>query len=546
MTTSVQDAPPARVAPRVTRREWWALGAVTAAFTALVALWSIVTPIYDAPDEPQHFNSAVRLAMGGGWPDPGDAQISSMILGARGQASMPAADRSTFSELAEAYPGYDGVDQMTQHPPLYYAYGAGVLTAIGFMDVRADLALLAVRLAGLLFALPLPFLAWDSIRRLTRSPKAALVGAAAVIAVPQLAHIMGAVSNDGMAVLFSSVVVWLAVRIMTGDRRWITVVGIGLALALALLTKGTTLPLVPFVGVVMLVWPRAVPFWHRFGRTAVAMAVGFTGGWWWARNLLVYGGLQPDGLVYPSKPWEPGTGPSIQIFFDTMWGRLPSSFWGNFGWLRYPLPAAITDTLTVIALAVIVGFAFRRSLVRGQAFALASLPLVFFAALTATTWSGYVRTQLPAGMQGRYMFVVIIALIALSAIGWLNFVRPERRRAVGTGLLVVFAVMALLGLYIEARAPYSGVRDLLLRVPVGTIGLGLAVVVTAALCAAAFVLALRFVRARPVAAGVTGAPTASAEVEAASSADASDSETAAKVAAREADASANSDDHRVG
>jgi 4-amino-4-deoxy-L-arabinose transferase-like glycosyltransferase len=485
-------------APPVTRREVWTVAAITAAFTALVAFWTILTPLYDAPDEPLHFNSAVRLAEGGGWPAPGDAELQTMILAARGEGNLPASERSTFLELRESHPGYRGVDQMTQHPPLYYAYSAAVLSAVDFMNIRADLALLAVRLGGLLFVIPLPLLAWASVRRITRSSRAAIVASTAVFAVPQLAHIMGSVSNDGMAVLFSSVVVWLAIRIMTGDSRWITTVGIGVALALALFTKGTTLPLVPFVAIVMLIWPTGLRIGRRVLHAAVAMAIAFGGGWWWARNLLVYGSLQPDGLKYPTQPWPPGTGPRIFSFIDAAWGGLPTSFWGNFGWLSHPLPAVLSDVLTVLAAGVIAGFAFRKSRVRGMMIALASLPVIFLVALIATTWAGYVRTQLPAGMQGRYFFVVLIALVVLSAVGWLNFVVPAHRIRTGIVLLSVFAGVAAFAVVFEFRAVYKGVSDLFARAPVGAAGVILVAAVAAVLGGVALAAAITFIRTRPL------------------------------------------------
>ncbi len=486
-----------RALPRPTKRQWWALGALTAALLAVVTFWATLTPLYDAPDEPLHMNSAIRLAQGGGWPEPGDAEVSNMVLAARGEAGIPAADRSTFTELLAANPGYNGVDQMTQHPPLYYMYVAAVLSAADFMDIRSDHALLLARLAGLLFVLPLPFVAWDSIRRLTRSSRAGLVAAASLLAVPQLAHIMGSVSNDSMAIAFSSIVIWLGVRVMTGDRSWWTTVGIGLALAAALLSKGTAVPLVAYVAFVMVLWPRGLALGQRMLRAFVSLAAGFLGGWWWAKNLLVYGTLQPAGLVYDANPWPEGSGPSVGYFIDQLWLRVPTSFWGNFGWLTHPLPTYVTHFLTVICLAVVVFYAFRRSTARTPMLAMAAVTFVFVIALVYQTWPSYVRSQLPAGMQGRYFFVVLIALIALSAVGWRNLIVAAERTRACIGLLVVFAAIAALGIVVEFRAVYTSVNDWLLRAPLGTVGTAALLLATAAICVTAFVLAVREVRRSP-------------------------------------------------
>lgn len=460
----------------------------------MVTFWAILTPLFDAPDETLHMNSAIRLAEGGGWPDPGEAHVSRMLLAAQGQAAIPALDRLTLAELRADHPGEGGVDQMTQHPPLYYAYVATFLNAVDFMNIRSDFALLTARLAGLLFVLPLPFFAWDTVRRITRSRRAGLIAAASLLAVPQLAHIMGSVSNDTPTIAFCSAAIWLCARVITGDRSWWTTIGLGAALALALFTKGTAVPLVAFVGVVMLIWPRSLSFLERLLRTAVTMAVGLLGGWWWVKNLLVYGSLQPHGLPRATNPWPEGSGPSIFDFSEFFWARIPRSFWGNFGWLTNPMPAVVTDTLTVVCLAVIAGYAFRRGSQRAAMLPMAGVFLLLGVALLYKIWPVYARTQLPAGMQGRYFFVVIIALIALSAVSWRNLVPPPSRTRVGVGLLIVFAGVACLGILIEFRATYTGVHDLILRAPAGGFGTVAITAATMALCLLALALTIRQLR----------------------------------------------------
>lgn len=486
----------ARPAPPVSRAEGWSVAALTAAFLLIVTLWAVLTPLYDAPDEPLHLNSAVRLAEGGGWPDPGDAELDAMILGAMAEAGQPAETRSTFAELRAANPGYNGLDQMTQHPPLYYLYAAGVLTVIDFMDVRADLALLAVRLSGLLFALPWVFLSWASVRRLTGSPRAALVAAAAPLAVPQLAHILGAVSNDGLTAVMGAVIVYFGVRAMTGDRGWLPAIGMGSALAVALLTKATALPMIAFVGIVLLLWPASLPLRSRIARTAVGAAVSLAGGWWWVRNILVYGSLQPPGLLYAENPWPEGGGPDWVYFSDQLWVRISNSFWGNFGWLTSPIPSVITDVITVVCAGVIVGWGIRRAALLRESILFAALSLLYVLALVSQTWPSYVRSQLPAGMQGRYFFIILIPLVLLSAIAWMRMVPRHAHRRASVGIVIAAALMVAEGLYVGLRGFYpAGATNWLARSPLGgweTLALtGAAGAVTAAAVVVAIVLVAR-------------------------------------------------------
>lgn len=492
--------------PPVSRQERGVVAALTASVLAVMVLWAFLVPIYGAPDEHAHMNSAVRLTQEIAWPDPGDARMYGMVAGAREEASLPAGDRSTFAQLAAAVPAPGGVDQMTQHPPLYYAFGAAVLQSIGFMELRADVALVALRLAGILFALPLPLLLWDSVRRLTRSPKAGVVAAASFLAVPQLAHIFAAVSNDGLTILLCSVVIWLAIRIMTGDHRWLTVLGIGAALGLALLVKGTALPFIPFVAAVLLIWPRAAPTSRRLIRAGAALVLAFAvGGWWWLRNLLRFGDIQPSGLanVRETVPWEPGTQPNAVEFLDRLWSRASVSFWGNFGWLEAPLPQLLTDILTVAALLVVAFYAFRRGGTRLPAIVLTALPILLLIMLFANTWRHYLRTQQFTGMQGRYFFVALVALVAVSAIAWRRFVAAEHRVRAGLALLGVFAGLAAYGLFRAYigfyeddiyRVTIDGVLEWVRFVPGGSPSIAASALLAAVAGVLGLVIAWRFLR----------------------------------------------------
>jgi 4-amino-4-deoxy-L-arabinose transferase-like glycosyltransferase len=495
--------------PPVSRRERGVVTVVSVVFLAVMLVWAVLTPPFSAPDEPAHLNSALRLTEGFSWPAPGEARITNAVIAARDEAALPASERSSLADLAEENPGTGGVDQMTQHPPLYYLYVAGVLNLVGASELRADVALLVMRLCGIVLALPLPALVWASVRRVTRSPRAAVVGAAAVLAVPQLAQILASASNDPAAVLACSVTTLLLVRIMTGDTRSRTVIAAGGALGFALLTKGTALPFIPFLAVVIAVWPRAVPLRSRLLRAVASLVIAFgVGGWWWARNLLVFRDLQPSGLA-PSretKPWAPGTGPDIVSYLDLMWGRLSSNFWGDFGSLDYPLPELVTDVLSVVCIVVVLIALFTRRSDRLRMRVLAALPAILFLMLVVNTWRHFVRTQAPAGMQGRYFYVTIVVLIVLSALAWRSMVAVERRVSVATTLLGVFAALAALGLlrqYIgvyelsQYRVSLTGFRIFADHATVGLPG----ILLTAGFLAVAAVLALvatvRFVRLRP-------------------------------------------------
>ena len=429
---------------------------VTAAFGLVLAVWALLTPMYQAPDELPHVDSSVRLALGGEWVPPGDALFSAAVLAtSEEQATTSASDRSTFGEFLAAHPGEAAkVDQMTQHPPTYYLLAAAALDAIGFEDLRWDLSVLALRLLDAVLLLPLPWLVHATVLRVTRSRRSALVAAVALLAVPQLAHIGASVNNDGLTVLLASVLTWATVRVLTGAHRLRDVLLVGALLGVLLLSKGTGLPAVPFVAVALGVAGRGVlPASRRLLHVAVALSLALlVGGWWWLRNLVLYGDVQPSGLapVRPTIEWPAGTGPDVGLYVDTAWNGITTSFWGQFGLLEHALSPVVTDVLSVLALVLVAGWAFRAP--RGATVPLAVLPVVTVVLLVANTWRVYDRTGQVYGVQGRYLFVAIVALLVLAAVAARRAApTPSARLGVGRVVVVGSVLLAGYGLLVAHR-----------------------------------------------------------------------------------------------
>jgi 4-amino-4-deoxy-L-arabinose transferase-like glycosyltransferase len=437
----------------------------TALFLALMTFWTIVTPNFRNPDEPQHVNSVLRLAEGGGWPEPGDAYVMPEVLRAKtltgfsavdGQYGpwiggtllpgvretlppedlqffalfstrpvTPAAERLPFPELELTEDVSEGMhgDQMTQHPPLYYAVSAAVVTVTGALDWPFDRTLLLMRLVSVLMVGFLPLMAFAVTRRLTGNRSLADMAALLPLAIPQLASIGGSVSNDALVILFGGLLVVLLARVLTGDRSWRTYLLTGGVLGLALLTKGTLLPMVPVVGAAVVIGARrahdAVPplAWvPALVRLAAVWGLAFViGGWWWALNILRYGAVQPDGLPDSVIPTDAARA-SLLDFSGMFWRRTSGTFWGTFGQLELPLNGIVATVLSAV-LVVAVALAWRRRGLRTVQLVLLSFVLLTLIGLFATTYSAHLENGRFAGMQGRYLFGGLVAVFAAVAIG---------------------------------------------------------------------------------------------------------------------------------
>jgi 4-amino-4-deoxy-L-arabinose transferase-like glycosyltransferase len=436
------------------------LALITALVTLTGVLWAVLTPAFRAPDEPQHVNSVLRLAYGGGWPAPGEALVGPAVAAARDQAALetdlpgrhfdrwdvpqyiaatPVPDRDrpvvdAGNALADPVPPgtstrhlpKTAVDQMTQHPPLYYALSALVLRGTGMAEARWDHQLLALRLFDVALLLPLPLLAAAAARRLSGSRPAALVAASFTLFVPQVGHIMGSVTNDALVTLSGAVITYLCVVVVGGDLRARTAVWLGIALGVGLLTKVMVVFAVPMVVAAYLVAPgsRALRLRGTLLTGAVALVAG---GWWWLRNLLVLGTVQPVGIPDRFADGEPA---GLWYFLRTGVTALTRSFFGNFGWLELRIPDAVFWTASV-TIGVLSAIAVVRLAGARRAMAvLLLLPAALWLGVLLNAWPGYQETGMVIAVQGRYMFAGLAALSVTTALGVAALLGPRIGRAV--------------------------------------------------------------------------------------------------------------------
>jgi 4-amino-4-deoxy-L-arabinose transferase-like glycosyltransferase len=460
----------------------------TLLFALLMVAWTIVTPGFRNPDEPQHVNSVLRVAEGEGWPPPSKAYMAPEVLRAKTltgfsaidgqvgnwaggtllpgvragvapqdlmfyalfslQSPTPVDDRLPFDALT-LEPGVDLAqhgDQMTQHPPLYYAVDAGVLRAFGALDWRFDRTLALMRLCSVAMVLPLPLLAAATARRFTRRRRVADLAAFLPLAVPQLAALGGSVTNDALVILLGGVLTYGLARVLTGDRTWRTVVLVGVTLGLALLTKGTMLAAVPVAGLAVVVGARravALPWGPVLGRLAVVWGIGFgIGGWWWAVNYLRYGTFQPDGVPQDGLAGLVVDRPRVSVwaFGDVFWDKMTLTFWGDFGQLELPLAQPLVVALTVV-LVLLALLAFRARGKRVPLLILLSFPVAVLLALFAGTYSAHLVYGRFGGIQGRYVYGGLIIILVAVALGLGEIARLAGRA--GRAVLPVVVALAL-------------------------------------------------------------------------------------------------------
>lgn len=437
---------------RTTPRVVWALAAL---FGTVMAAYTVLVPTYHGPDESKHVDMLFAVVEPGGWPTERERFMNEQVVessraagyepGRRARTAdeaVPRGRRPTFDELAPDAPSAV-TSQMWQHPPLGYVVTAVTLGFVTAVVPTAggwahDQVVGLARLLDALVLVPLPLLAFWAARRLG-GRRAATAATVLAVAVPGVAHIGATVTNDGLLITLIGLATVGLVHVATGDLSLRTALLVGLTAGLALLTKGFALFLPAWITAAY-----ALAVWRggqvRRAATAGALAMGVgsaVGGWWWLRNLLDLGVVQPQG--FSPTPAATGFVPDVSQWFATLVDVTPRTFWGYFGWTEAPLPwAAVGVAATVVTAGVTLAMVRRPAAARWRRgdVGLALGGLAGTGAIMAYgSWSLYAITGRVGAMHGRYVMPGLVGLMTAAALGLTAALPPRLRRALPVALL---------------------------------------------------------------------------------------------------------------
>ena len=415
------------------------LAAVVVAYITIGVLYAALTPTWQVPDEPAHYNYIRALAERRDFPviEPGD--YDQTYLG-----------RLTTERFPPEW-SIESLEYEDHQPPLYYLLAVPVYLIF-------DGAVLPLRLVSVLFAAGLLVVAFEAVRAVfpTR-PELALMASAFIAFIPQHVAMTAGVNNDALAELAVGSTLWaLTNYIVEGHGRpW----PIGLLLTVVLLTKTTAYAV---VGVAVV---AVVLRWHRESRTW-GWAVGQLA-WmfvpalvlsapWFIRNGLTYGWLDPLGLARHNEVVEGQLRSSEYLalygwaaYWKRAWCFTFQSFWGQFGWMGVVLPARIYRALALLSALLVVGFLrwlFDRRRPRLTSLQRANLALFLissFLTLLSFLWHNLTFVQ----HQGRYLFPALIPIGTAAALGLSRLAGILPRRIRAWVMVALFAGLAALDVY---------------------------------------------------------------------------------------------------
>lgn len=414
-------------------------------FLALHALYSWAIPLGEGPDEPGHLAYALFLAGEGRLPEQRAAAAASDVPG---EGHQPPLAYALAAPAVAWLPPDERRILLTANPRFLWAGGD---EPGAFMRGSRELWPwppltaawhLARAVSGLCGAVAVSFTFFAARRLRPTDPWLPPIAAALVALNPQLLFTTALVTNDALLAALGAAILWWCLRGTHAGGRdprasgaaltW--ALGAGVLFGLALLTKQSALLLGPVILVAG--WPAAGGRWPRFA--AVTLVWGCTtalvAGWWFLRNLTLYGdlfGLGAFKAEFTTQPFIWGDPAAWAGALRQLFG----SFWGRFGWMSLPAPSWALWLYAGLCLAALAGLLAAAGRVRPRWRQLGPWTLLPIAVAMACAWTlAFAATAGLVAWQGRMLFPAIAAIAILLAAGLLEIVatvvpRPARGAA---------------------------------------------------------------------------------------------------------------------
>ena len=327
-------------------------------------------------------------------------------------------------------------------PPLYYAWAALFL----------PLGPQGMRLASILPGLVCLLLLYRAARLLLPGEPLTAVTALGIAALlPTHIAITSTINNDVfLEACFSAMLLLLLQCVLQGLTLW-RAGWMGVVLGLALLTKATALVLLPVIAVGLLLMRRSGETAANLVRAAalISLWTALISGWWFVRNVHVYGELLPlkafdrafAGTMLTRDVMSRLGGPGAYTEMVTL--TTFHSFWSVYGnslSAHLGIPIFLPEQIYIPPLfgVVIAGVGMTRlHFVRDKVFTQAQICCLW----TLMTTLGLVALSFVLFLtkyvqpQGRYLFPAMLPLCLLLAIGW-RAAFPAKYKTLAVGCLL--------------------------------------------------------------------------------------------------------------
>ena len=459
--------------------------------TVFGVTWALITPAFQSPDETEHFAYVQSLGELGRLPGGAGKGMSTEQLVAETATNVDAVVYSSYAQPEPSRGAFDtwlhgdqgrrddggGFSGASAYPPAYYLY-----ETIPYLIAKSGTIfdrLYLMRIFSIFWLLVSTTAAWLLAGEVFgKAPRRQLLTAATVGLWPMLTFMSSTLNPDSMLYATWGIAIWLGARMIKRGLTLKLTVALAAAIGLALVTKATSIALVPAGVVAVVIAVARAPKEVRVRQArALALAtlacvVPLAAYYFVSRSssrpayaqtdlLSSAPNLSPRGFLsylwsfyLPRLPGQTSKEFAIPVLSSypayTVW---IGTGWAAFGWVTAFLPkptyivfAVITGVLIAVAAAPGARAlwrepreTFRRAWPLGLFFLAAFVPLWL-----GLHWSEY-RIQY-VFVQGRYLFPLagMFGLVVAKA----TMALPKRFRGGASGVLlgalVVFQVACLL------------------------------------------------------------------------------------------------------
>jgi hypothetical protein len=397
----------------VNERRW--LIVIFALYALLAVGYSLLMPIWEAPDEPAHYHLAWHLA--------------------------------TYDE----YPSQE-LNYEAHQPRAYYYLESGIIRALNAVDpdltryrrpkeypftirkperrfdwtdqnYRFLWGVYLLRWLNVTFGGIALWLNWKAFRVVAPAQPALCLAAFACAALtPQYLHITSAVNNDALGTVAGALLFYLTVRLVVQPTLLLASFSVLLAILLPFLTKLTVLP-VSAALLASLAWKWLFGFPQKRWLVYSVLLILLGGGIFY---LLFPETVRSASSEIQWRLFSLREDALTEKYIKSVSSQILWTYWGKVGWLAVGLPLSLVRLLTGLGIFGMILHVYSLIKSRAQGLQLGLWLAVWLVAVL--TMLAIFRNGLTTfATQGRLLFPAIGALSLLMVAGWHNLISSRAR-----------------------------------------------------------------------------------------------------------------------
>lgn len=404
----------------------------------LAVNYAINVPIFESPDEPDHFLYVKYIIKYQRLP----------LLEDNNPESPRTAIHPPLYYLLSAviYAPFQAYDHPVEHK---YNEKFGLINRNRYFhkdeNMREHYPFYIIRLFSILLGMLTIIFGWKTANEIFGESQYLIIGSTALIAfIPQFIYISSSVNNDNLANFISSVIFWILIRMAKSDflnKKELVFLGAGLGFAA--ITKFTALFLIPFAILALYIIQKDKKEYIK-NVIFICALTGIISGWYYFRNYIMYD--YALGGNFGSK-----RGIFSSYFIKPFANMMLLSFFGLFGWMNIVM-ARILSYLYIIFygigfLSALIFISVKASLINKYK-KVKLCYWILFSGIILSLISNIRYNMTNDDYQGRHMLTIIAPFAILTVAGY-NYIYTgikdkyqlltrEKTKTLSMFLLIIF------------------------------------------------------------------------------------------------------------